>query len=145
MRRLLILLILLAAYAFGPQIYAQDTAKNATKPAETEKKATPAEVIISADAALKLRDSAQQAALKDKEAENLSLRIKIAMSDLEKLKAEAAQLQQAANAAYIAAAIKAGVPPGDEREYEGAINEKTGEMVLKRKPAPAPPPKAAKN
>lgn len=140
MRRLLLLVAMLSAYAFGSQLFAQDSAKFAKAtptPAVAEKKAPPAEVTIPADVTLKLRDAAQQAALKQKEAENLILRIQLAQVELEKLKTEASRLQADANAVYSAAAVKAGVPASDVGEYEGTTNDK-GEMVLKRKAPPAP-------
>jgi hypothetical protein len=146
MRNLLILSLLV--FVLVPSVFAQETGKVANvapgipaadvKPTPAEKK-TPDQVIIPADIAIKLQNSAQRAEIKAQEAEILALRIKEANVELEKLRIEGAKLQEEANAAYSAEAIKAGVPPDQVRDYQGVFNPK-GEMVLKRKTPPAPQP-----
>jgi hypothetical protein len=146
MRNLLILSLLV--FVFVPSVFAQETGKIANvgpetptadvKPTPAEKK-TPEQVIIPADIAIKLQNSAQRAEIKAQEAEILALRIKEASVELEKLRIEGARLQEEANAAYSAEAIKAGVPPEQVRDYQGVFNPK-GEMVLKRKTIPATQP-----
>lgn len=108
--------------------------------AEDKKDAKPPEsVTLSADVVKGLQDGAKDARIADLEAQNLAREIELAKGRLKDLQDVAKKAQDASNAAFRAALIKAGVPAGDVDLYEGSPSA-DGSLTLKRKTV-APPQK----
>jgi hypothetical protein len=120
--------------------FAQDAAKANDKPvpAKVDAKAPPAEVTLPAVTVKALQDGAKDARIAQLEYENLAREIKLAESRLKDLLEAAKKAQEASNDAFRAAAIKAGVPPNEIDQYEGAA-QPDGSLLLKRKAVPAKP------
>ena len=106
---------------------------------DTPKKA-PESVTISADAVRSLQDAAKDARIAQLEAENLNREIQLAQARLKDLVETAKRAQDASNAAFIRACVKAGIPADDVPQYEGTP-QADGSLVLKRKAPPTPPAK----
>lgn len=107
--------------------------------AEDKKDKAPESVTLSADVVKGLQDGAKDARIADLEAQNLAREIELAKGRLKDLQDVAKKAQDASNAAFRAALIKAGVPAGDVDLYEGSPSA-DGSLTLKRKTV-APPQK----
>lgn len=112
----------------------QDAAKASDKPiaADTKPKAPPAEVTLPAGAVKELQDGAKDARIAQLEYENLAREIKLAEARLKDLLEAAKRAQDASNAAFRAACVKAGIPASEVDQYEGTA-QADGSLSLKRK------------
>lgn len=95
-------------------------------------KAPPAEVTLTADTVRGLQDGAKDARIAQLEYENLAREIKLAEARLKDLLEAAKKTQEASNAAFRAACVKAGIPASEVDQYEGTA-QADGSLLLKRK------------
>jgi len=95
-------------------------------------KAPPAEVTLAADTVRNLQDGAKDARIAQLEYENLAREIKLAEARLKDLLDAAKKAQDASNAAFRAACVKAGIPASEVDQYEGT-GQPDGSLLLKRK------------
>jgi len=95
-------------------------------------KAPPAEVTLAADTVRNLQDGAKDARIAQLEYENLAREIKLAEARLKDLLDAAKKAQEASNAAFRAACVKAGIPTNEVDQYEGTA-QPDGSLTLKRK------------
>lgn len=127
----LFLILIFAMIALAVPALAQSDKKDTPKE-------TPVEVTIGAEGVNKIELARLIADNKALLANNLALQIQKAQDDLKRLSEEAERAASEFRAERDRQAIKAGIPGDALKDYEELPKNEKGEIVLRKKRAPAP-------